>query len=308
MSIHTLCFSGGGIQGISFIGSLLYLEKKNYFKLKNIKIFVGTSIGAILSFLLLINNNIIDIYLFFINNLQYIDIDCNIDNIFTNYGIDNGDLFYKILSCELHKKFNKSDITFIELYTLTNKELIIIGTNFTLCKEQLFSYKFTPNVSVLTAVRISFSLPLIFTPILLNNNYYIDGALVNNFPINYCNPHTTLGFKINELNNLHINSIQDIIVGSISIMIRSQYNKSKNNKIKYNYIKINIIDNDFCNFTIDKQKLNIFINNGKKSAKQYLTNFYKNKINILQNKISDNNDKIIIKDVLNNIINKIINF
>lgn len=303
MSIDTLCFSGGGVQGISFIGSLLYLEKKKYFKLQNITTFIGTSCGAIISLLLLIYNNINDIYSLLINNLKYFDIDCNIDNIFDNYGINNGNIFSKILTFELQKKFNKSNITFMELYKLTNKKLIIIGTNFTLSKEEVFSYEKTPNISVILAIRISISIPFIFTPVLLNNNYYVDGALVNNFPIKYCNPQTTLGFKICDFNNLNINSIQDMIFGSIYIMMQSQYNNINN----YNYIEINFIDNGICNFNINKTDIHMFIINGKKSAKKYLKYIYKKKINILKNKIEDYNDKIIIKDVLNNIIDKIIN-
>jgi predicted acylesterase/phospholipase RssA len=304
MSIDTLCFSGGGIQGLSFIGSLLYLEKKKYIKLQDITTFIGTSCGAILSLLVLINTNINDIILLLLENFKYLDIDCNIDNIFENYGINDGHIFEKILSLELQNKFNKSNITFLELYKLTNKKLIIIGTNFTLSKEEIFSYEKTPNIPIIIAIRISISIPLIFTPVLLNNNYYVDGALVNNFPINYCNPETTLGFKICDFKKLNINSIQDIIFGSIYIMMQSQYNNINN----YNYIEINFIDNGLCNFNIDKKDIYKFINNGKQSAKKYLKNIYEKKINILKNKITDYNDKIIIKQVLNNIIEKIINF
>ena len=47
--VDTLCFSGGGIKGFSFIGVLDYLAKNNKINLELIKNYVGTSCGAILS-------------------------------------------------------------------------------------------------------------------------------------------------------------------------------------------------------------------------------------------------------------------
>ena len=68
--IDTLCMGGGGIKGISFLGTLKYLEDQDYFKLKDINNFVGTSAGSILAFFLAIDysvNELIDFVLQFNN-------------------------------------------------------------------------------------------------------------------------------------------------------------------------------------------------------------------------------------------------
>jgi len=52
--ITTLCFSGGGIKGFSFLGALEGLIEKKIINLSEIRCFVGTSIGAMLSFLLIL--------------------------------------------------------------------------------------------------------------------------------------------------------------------------------------------------------------------------------------------------------------
>jgi NTE family protein len=39
-------------------------------------------------------------------------------------------------------------------------------------------------MSVRLAIRISISVPIVFTPVLYNNNYYVDGGVINNFPMN----------------------------------------------------------------------------------------------------------------------------
>ena len=43
--MNDLCIGGGGFTGISFIGSLEYLDKNNLLDLKN---FYGTSIGSLI--------------------------------------------------------------------------------------------------------------------------------------------------------------------------------------------------------------------------------------------------------------------
>ena len=54
MTIDTLCMSSGGIKGLSFIASLQYLINNNYINLSKINTFVGTSMGALICFLLII--------------------------------------------------------------------------------------------------------------------------------------------------------------------------------------------------------------------------------------------------------------
>ena len=60
-NIDTICISGGGIKGFCFIGALNYLISKNYIYIKNINNWCGTSIGAVICFLLSIGYTINEI-------------------------------------------------------------------------------------------------------------------------------------------------------------------------------------------------------------------------------------------------------
>ena len=55
--MDTLCFSGGGIKGITFAGALSYLEENKKIKLDDINNFIGTSIGGIFATLLALKYN-----------------------------------------------------------------------------------------------------------------------------------------------------------------------------------------------------------------------------------------------------------
>ena len=196
MEIDTICMSGGGIKGFSFVGALDYLNNIGYINTKQIKNWVGTSAGSILALLLSIGYSPIEIGDFVISfDFTKMDPDISVENVFIKYGISNGERFEFILKSFLKNKLGIEDINFKNLYQVTNKNLIIIGTNFSKCSEEAFSYEKTPTMSVITAVRISCSIPVFFTPVLYSGSYYVDGGVTNNFPIKYCNKDTTLGLS-----------------------------------------------------------------------------------------------------------------
>lgn len=76
-----------------------------------------------------------------------------------------------------------STLTFAELYALTRRELAIVVTNLSTRRMEIHSYKHTPDTLVLSSLMASMSIPLLFPPIQIQGNSYVDGGLVNNFPI-----------------------------------------------------------------------------------------------------------------------------
>jgi len=135
MDIDTLCFSSGGIQGLSFISALEYLIDNKYIKQDNIKNYVGTSVGSILSFLLIIGYTPNELMTFFLN-YDYKKLEPTIDLILIEeeYGLDNGQQIIELLSELCEKKLNVKELTFLELYNLTKKKLIINTNNFNIVK------------------------------------------------------------------------------------------------------------------------------------------------------------------------------
>ena len=176
--INKLVFSGGSTKGISYIGIIKGLEERNLFK--EIKTFAGTSIGAIFSFLLAIGYD----YYSLNSIVNSIDIEklCKINKM-SSYGFDDGVNLVSKIKELMDNKNIKYDITFRELFKLTNKRLIITVTNLTLKKAEYLDYKRTPDMNVLIGLRMSFSVPIVFKPIIYNGCYYVDGGLVDNLPI-----------------------------------------------------------------------------------------------------------------------------
>ena len=280
--ITCLCFSGGGVKGISYIGALEELEKNEIINLNNINIYCGTSVGSMYSFLLNIGLSIIEIKDFIIAfNFSKLagEVDCI--NFFENFGINNGERVKYIFIKFIEIKYNKKDITFLELYEITKKKIIIIGTNLTDCKEEVFSVDLTPNFSVITAIRISMSVPVIFTPVKIDNIVYVDGGILNNFPINHCPENKTLGLYIKNSKKNDIKSIQNLITScfaivgdSISEKTISDINKLSTkeclNKYKKLVIKIENPKFEYTKFDLSIEFKNNLIELGVNTIKEFI--------------------------------------
>jgi predicted acylesterase/phospholipase RssA len=232
-NIDTLCLSCGGTKCISMLGALKYVEE-NIFDINKIKKYYGTSGGAIINYLLIIGYNIDEIYefIFELELSKLIDSKLDIDNFINNKGISNGYKFIYVLKKLLYNKIKKTSITFIELFNLYNKELYIFGTNFTKGIEICFSHINHPNMDIFLALRITISMPYMLYPVIINNEYYLDGAITNSFPIDYCNQDNTIGIFIKyHIQNNFINFF-DIYKKSLNILcdivVENKINNYKN--------------------------------------------------------------------------------
>uniref|UniRef100_A0A6C0EC39 PNPLA domain-containing protein n=1 Tax=viral metagenome TaxID=1070528 RepID=A0A6C0EC39_9ZZZZ len=280
---NTLCLAGGGVSGIIYLGILNYLDNNNYLNLSLFDKFCGTSIGAAISFLFALNYTITEIMDFILEfNIKTLEFDYNIDNIvniFNNFGLDEGKKFNIIFSNFIFNKYDIYDITFKELFDLTKKKLLIIGTNLTTASEELFSIDTTPDMSVLIALKISMCVPLLFSPVNYNSYYYLDGGLINNFPIDYCNIETTLGICLvldGKQKNIKIDNIFSLLKNSIKIILQS-IGKQKNINNNNNIIKVNQIFNNNFDFNIDLETKKELIEYGEKCAIEFIKTFIEEK-------------------------------
>ena len=269
--ITCLCFSGGGIKGFSFIGVLKKLIEGDKLNLDKINIYVGASAGSMICFFLILGFSIKEIEDFVINfNFSKLNGEIDCINLLEKFGINDGERMKLVFIKCLELKLNVKDITFIELFNKTKKKLSIVGTNLSKGQEELFSIDTTPNMSVITAIRISSSVPLIFTPVTYNNSLYVDGALVNNFPINYCPKDKTLGIYIKNCNeNFDIDSIQSLIIKCLSITSDTISEKNLNLEYK-NIIKIINPKSEFTKFDLTTEYKKELIELGYKTTEDYL--------------------------------------
>ena len=168
-----LTIGGGNFKGISYVGALEYLYQNDL--IKNIENFYGSSVGTIIGILYIIGYTPIEIFNILLNlNLQdYWDFSFN--NIENSFSLISDSLFKKIK--EIFEKKENSNITFLEFYNKYNVKLNLFATSLTQRKNICFNIETHPNINVFKVLQASCSIPLIFPPININDEYYIDGCM-----------------------------------------------------------------------------------------------------------------------------------
>ncbi len=274
----TLVLAGGSSKGIVTLGALQYAYD-NYL-IKNVNKYVGTSSGAMISFLLAIGYTPTEIIVY---------ICCNqlLEKIlhFNIVAMINGEGASSFTS--IYESFEKMTIdkigflpTFRDLKERFGKTLVFVTYNITENKPEYLSYDTYPDLPCLIAIRMSANLPLIFEKYKYGNSYYIDGGVCDNFAIDIGDKigNKILGVVLNsrkedfsnepDMNVLeYIYKIMFIPVSQIlEYKLKNISDKCKIVNLDYNKIK-------FFNFDINsKEKLEMFSSGYMQIKKQFENN------------------------------------
>ena len=300
-----LTIGGGNFKGISYVGALEYLYQNNM--IKNIENFYGSSVGTIIGIFYIIGYAPFEIFNILLNlNLQdYWDFSFN--NIEYSFSLISDSFFKKIK--EVFEKMENSNITFIEFYNKYNVKLNLFATSLTQRKNVCFNIETHPNANVFKVLQASCSIPLIFPPVNINDEYYIDGCMKcidgisKNIILNDENIHFVIkgDYSIKKISSF-IEYISEVInctlqneenfntEYTISIKTSEEYQ----NKYNFNDIKFN-----------DKIKL---FYQGLSQAKFVLCDKVSNILLKINEQILNNEEKIIKeKNQAQKITNKVIN-
>jgi NTE family protein len=249
-----LVLSGGGIKGISYVGSLLELQRNNVlydeddkFRIKKI---CGVSAGSIIAALLAVGYRPHEL-LVVMKSINFKEIgndglNCmySMVNLVECWGACPGDYIIKLMGELIEQKTGKCDYTIEDLWNDKAIQLVIVATNITYQKSTYF-YAKNPikefaEIPIRIAVRMSMGIPIIFKPYFYGDAYFVDGGLLDNYPLhvfdgdypgdsrarlNLCepNPHT-LGIKITTASGIEspkqdYNNLFEYSVGFINTLL-----------------------------------------------------------------------------------------
>lgn len=250
-----LVFSGGGMKGIAYIGVLKALEELEF--IQYFDTFSGASVGSLILLLYLLGYTASELLKLVIgldiNKLKSIDL----FGLFNNFGIDNGNKLMYVVKKLFKKKNIDENITMKEFYELTNKTLYMSTVCLNTGTIEYLSHKTHPSLQILKAVRMSTAIPWFYTPVNHDNKLYIDGGVIDNYPITIFKDqiHNVLGIYLLEhdegsvdINNIEIYSmrVMQCFFNGINCMKRHGYEE---HTIDIHMELINIL-----NYDIDKHK------------------------------------------------------
>lgn len=320
--IKHLVFDGGGPKGLAYIGVARALKENNI--LHNIKHFGGTSVGGIFAMLLALGytdkqleekmlsknfSQFLDIYSVFdlhrllrgimrdalekkdesssANSIQVIIslISRLWSAVNAKKGIFKRDKLMEFIEdCIQEKQFSKT-LSFDELYSSNGNTLAVVACNLNKGIEVIFSRKTVAKMQIRHAVFMSACIPILFEPVVFNGDYYVDGGILNNYPINIFDseapPECTLGFRLADSTSVYkFKSLvppKQLITDSYSLLIRLAEiiytSQEKQSFIVYNQHRTVVIDCGSVNifsFDLSQPEKSQLVNSGYEATIHYL--------------------------------------
>ena len=227
---YHLVLSSSGARFPCFVGALQHLEKHVFpGLLANTLTIVGTSGGAFIGLLIALGYTLRAMDELCMS-LRYDDVkNFDIKNFLHEFGLDNGSKVVRLLQCIVIKKLGNTDATFADLFKLTGRHLIVTGTNVTKGTLVAFDHVSYPDLPLWRAVRISMSMPFLFTSEQLDGDFYVDGAILDSFPMSYLPPvpvdQTVVGINLEYLSTTR--DILDVVsyMSAITMTMLRSINK-----------------------------------------------------------------------------------
>ncbi len=189
---RNLIFEGGGVKGIAYVGAMRVLERE--INIEAIKRVGGTSAGAINALLFALGYDsarlkekmyTTDFMDFMQTSWSPINWVGHIFNIAAKFGWASGDFFERWVGECIAEVLGNRNATFKDLVNSGRPELFVVATNLSTCFSEVFSLDNHPNMPIVKALRLSMSLPLIFTAKKYGvyQDIYTDGGVMRNYPI-----------------------------------------------------------------------------------------------------------------------------
>lgn len=220
-SIKHLVISSGGPAGHMMYSVLRTLNIKGVWDIKDIKSIYGSSIGSYIAIILALRYEweVMDDYLIkrpwekiFVTSSSSAasaaaasNVDVNdhlhlsgtsladaknklghIFQLYNTHGLYGLKEFTEMLRPALQGKDMTTKITFQEFYDRTGIEVHFTVTEMNKCQAIDFSYKTHPTQSLVEACYMSCCYPFGFAPIYRDGCCYLDGGIVNNYPLHDC--------------------------------------------------------------------------------------------------------------------------
>lgn len=182
MSYDTLVVSGNGTNALSTLGAIQKLLDDKIISLSTLTAYYGTSSGSIISTLLAIGFEPLEILAHICVNRTYSKILGINGNNLSLGGLLNFDMIERELDNIIVTKLGYLP-TMNCIRERFGKTLVFVTYNLTSNEKVYLNPDTHPDLLVTKAIRMSSNFPFVFPPYEYNGNYYVDGGIVDNFPL-----------------------------------------------------------------------------------------------------------------------------
>ena len=215
-----MVIAGGGAYGFAAYGALKETCKQGLWDIKNIENIHCTSIGGVVAIMILLGYDweTLDNYLIKRPWHEIVKYDIHtLLNCYQNCGFFDNSVFDSAFKPLFKGMDIEMEITLEEFYEKTGVKYMFYTCEINSFKLRCISHKTCPKWRVIDAVYTSSSLPIFFKPLCVENETFIDGGILVNYPLREC-------LKTPNINPMEILGINKIIPNTNENIITSDSN------------------------------------------------------------------------------------
>jgi hypothetical protein len=266
IKIEELVIPGGGVKGIAYLGVIYELQKLKL--LDNLKTISCVSIGSLIAIILALGYDLHD----FVDYIFDYDISLIKDIDFIGFvkrkSLLKGQGFREFITKIL--KFNNSDyskMTLSQLYEKSSIKVIVAVSCVNTMSLEYISYINYPDITLFNLISMSCAIPGILPPIEMDSKYYVDGAVLDNTPINILSKNA---WGIRQIHNKNYNVKITNIFDFFSTVIHMKYmSQAEHDPEKYNnWISVDTTNITATSFSIDIDVKLTLLHNGKEAVRK----------------------------------------
>jgi predicted acylesterase/phospholipase RssA len=291
MTIKHLVISGGGPIMIQTLGAIQHLEKNGFLNFGEIQSIYGTSAGGIVGTLICLKYDWETINDYIIKRPWHDVFHVKVQSIFDAYtkkGIFDNEVIKKCFKPLLAAKDLALDINLEDFYNFSGIEIHFFAFEVNEYKVYDISYLTHPKMELLTAIQMTCGLPVLMTPVIIEDKCYIDGGMASNYPLDLCinsgkEPDEILGFKNKYAEKENIinadSTLLDFVLTFLFKAVLSFNTENKQPCIKHEvicdaqHLSVEVLKNALSSTDVRRS----LFDNGVKSAELFLENLNSNK-------------------------------
>lgn len=181
----SVVIAGGNIKGVAILGSLHYCMENNIID-NEVKYWVGTSIGAIICYMIAIGFKPEEILIHIIKNRGILQTYTNVDYIsmVNATGAASYDKLQSLLERITIEKTGRL-FTLKQIKDIFGMTLVCVTYNYTKRCAEYLNPDDNPDIPAIIACKMSSNIPIYFDKFKYGDSFYIDGGIHDNFAIDY---------------------------------------------------------------------------------------------------------------------------
>ena len=205
MAIEHLVISGGSNTGFLFFGVLKHLIAESFLNIEDIKSIYCTSVGTLVALFFTLKYDLHEVETFLLErpweDLYKVDFNTIVRAI-QEGGMFGRDTFAQTIKPLLLGKDLSLEITLEDFFQYNMVDIHFFTTEYGLLELIDISHTTHPTWTLIDAIHASCALPILIDPSFTNGKYYVDGAVLKNYPLYEClenvkDPSTILGLYHN---------------------------------------------------------------------------------------------------------------